>query len=145
MRQVEETSLPTAMKELSSLVDEIVLICACVGAASPANMRKFHCLCMDADCPAEAPVSRSEPFCIAPIRPLSLGLHRACQFQLMLWGLLHVMQHLALMYVCMGTQHITKLYVPCTCLPCQLCRMLHQQLCASSHLILRGLTAGADC
>ena len=56
VREVEETSLPTAMKELSSLVDEVVLICACVGATSPANMRKFHCLCMDADCPAEAPV-----------------------------------------------------------------------------------------
>ena len=57
--QVEETSLPAAMKELTILVDEIVLLCACMGAASPANMRKFHCLCMDVESPAEAPVSCS--------------------------------------------------------------------------------------
>ena len=60
-----------AARQLMELVNEILLICACVGAADFSTMRRFHCFCLDSTSPAEAPV---RPCCCHRLYRLSVDL-----------------------------------------------------------------------
>ena len=50
-------------KQLTELVNEILLICVCIKTADISTLRKFHCFCLDSRSPAEAPVRARQRSC----------------------------------------------------------------------------------